>query len=117
MPVMPGCSLTEPTRATQPAATFGSPLRCTSSSRIPLSRTTCCTGTFCAAAICAHRSRATRLKEILFICCSLILIKNRCGGNCLEEKVRRQSYQPEIELSNGRHCEVVAQLKKGWRKS
>ena len=65
--------LTEPTRATHPAATFGSPLRCTKSRRIPLSRTTSCTGTFCAATTYAHRSRARRLKEILFIGCSLLL--------------------------------------------
>jgi len=43
MPVMPGRSLTDPTFATQPAATFGSPLRGTISTVRPLSRTNSCT--------------------------------------------------------------------------
>src|SRR2546428_10942039 len=48
MPVTPGCSFTEPTLAIHPAETFGEPLRCTSSSFIPLSSRTSWTGTFCA---------------------------------------------------------------------
>ena len=59
-PVMPGRSLTEPVRVTQPAAMLGSPLRGTISTRRPLSNKTSCTGTFCACAPAAHRKSARR---------------------------------------------------------
>jgi hypothetical protein len=48
MPVTPECSLTDPTLAIHPAATFGAPFRTTIKTFMPLSSMTSCTGTCCA---------------------------------------------------------------------
>ena len=58
-PVMPGRSWTDPTLATQPAATFGSPGRGKSSNVKPLSSTTSSTGTCCAPAVTPTHTAAS----------------------------------------------------------
>ena len=61
-------------------------------SRIPLSRTNSCTGTFCAATTKAHRSRIRRLSEIFFI--RLILVFS-VSVQVLFKAVRIRTYNLE----------------------
>ena len=66
-PVMPGRSYTEPTLATQPAATFGSPGRGTSSRVRPLSSSCSITSTCWAPAGAPRPSRIPNRKHRIFL--------------------------------------------------
>ena len=88
MPVMPGRSFTEPTFATQPAATLGSPLRGTISTFMPLSSTISWTATCCAVAASGHsataattaRNRHALIMGLPSLCSSFVVAGPRRPG-------------------------------------